>query len=259
MYSTQVFYFIQRQIVVLLTGDSPRSYMPFYAKPITIHKGVDNQIQFQFLNQAQKTVDITGKEIICRLISYDGTRVLLKKSLTLQYPVTGIAALVVTPTEIENIDAQKCYYSLEIPVGTFNYPVYLDQLCGARGDVNIVNSVLPNFVPSDNVTIPTDQIFPNTDPTLCNTLAGTTLTYFTSVISTDDNPIITLQASYTEYSGNVTIEGSTLPTSGWYIIGNVHQYSNYTDTEGYVIEGQHPYIRMKFSSSYGQVDNVLAR
>ena len=61
MYSTQVFVYTQRQIVVLLSGYSPRSYMPQYAKPLTLHKGVDNQIQFQFLNQQQKPVDITGK------------------------------------------------------------------------------------------------------------------------------------------------------------------------------------------------------
>ena len=46
MFSTQVFIYTQRQIVVLLSGYSPRSYMPQYAKPLTLHKGVDNQIQF---------------------------------------------------------------------------------------------------------------------------------------------------------------------------------------------------------------------
>ena len=35
--------------------------MPVYAKPLTLNKGVDNKIQFQFLNQEQKPVDITGK------------------------------------------------------------------------------------------------------------------------------------------------------------------------------------------------------
>ena len=53
--------------------------MPQYAKTLTLHKGVDNQIQFQFLNQEQKPIDITGKEITCRIISYDGSQVLLNK------------------------------------------------------------------------------------------------------------------------------------------------------------------------------------
>ena len=84
MYSTQVFIYTQRQIVVLLSGYSPRSYMPQYAKPLTLHKGVDNQIQFQFLNQQQKPVDITDKSIVCRIINNTGGEVLLQKALTLQ-------------------------------------------------------------------------------------------------------------------------------------------------------------------------------
>ena len=107
MYSTQVFVYTQRQTVVLLSGNSPRSYMPQYAKPLTLHKGVDNQIQFQFLNQDQKPQDITGKEITCRIISYDGKEILIQKALTLQLPLTGIAALYLNPAELENIVPQK--------------------------------------------------------------------------------------------------------------------------------------------------------
>ena len=87
MYSTQVFLYTQRNVVVLLSGFSPRSYMPQYAKPLTLHKGVDNQIQFQFLNQQQKPVDITGKVITCRIINYEGSMLLLSKSLTLDSSV----------------------------------------------------------------------------------------------------------------------------------------------------------------------------
>jgi len=140
--------------------------MPQYAKPLTLHKGVDNMIQFQFLNQQQKPVDITGKSITCRIINYQGNELLLQKALTLQLPATGIAALMLGPADIESFDAQKCYYSLEIPVGEFDYPVFVDQNAGARGDLNIVNSVLPSFVPSMPVTIPTGQSFPNNNSLL---------------------------------------------------------------------------------------------
>ena len=157
MYSTAVFYYTQRQIVVLLTGTSPRRYMPVYAKTLTLHKGVDNQIQFQFLNQEQKPVDITGKSITCRILNYQANEILVQKALTLQLPLTGIAALILNPADLENIDPQKCYYTLEIPVGDFDFPVFVDSNAGARGDTNIVNSILPSFVPSMPITIPTGQ------------------------------------------------------------------------------------------------------
>ncbi len=256
MYSTQVFIYTQRQIVVLLSGYSPRSYMPQYAKPLTLHKGVDNQLQFQFLNQEQKPVDITGKSITCRIINYTGGEILLQKALTLQLPVTGIAALFVNSADLENIDAQRCYYSLEIPVGEFDYPVFVDQNSAARGDLNIVNSVLPNFIPSQAVTIPTGQPFPNLNPN--SNSNSTAQTFYSSVVNTNDNPILSLQTEYAGYYGNVIIEGSTIVDGDWYPITTV-AYSNVTDTKGYVVTGFHPYIRMQFVSNVGVVSNILAR
>lgn len=256
MYSTSVFYFTQRQIVVLLSGLSVRKYMPVYSKPLTLHKGVDNQIQFQFLNQEQKPVDITGKEITCRILSSDGNEILIQKALTLQFSATGIAALILNASDLVDIDAQKAYYTLEIPVNEFDFPVFVDPNAGARGDMNIVNSILPNFVPSMPVTIPTGQGYPNLSevPNANNTV----YTYYSSVINTSDNPILTLQAHYIDYFGDVLIEGSTIVDGDWYPI-QLHSYDEVTDTYGYTVRGYHPYVRMSFISSKGAVSNILAR
>ncbi len=256
MYSTSVYYYIPRQIVVLLTGNSPRKYMPQYAKPLTLNKGVDNRIQFQFLNQEQKPVDITGKSITCRVINNDGTTVLINKALDLDYALTGIASLNLNAAEIENINPQKAYYSLEIPVGEFDYPVFVDQNAGARGDMNIVNSVLPSFVPSANISIPTGQPFPNLD--INNNPLPNGNTYYSSVINTEDNPILTIQTTYFEFNGDVTILGSTQPDTEWYPI-TTHTYANTSDTYGYTIRGYHPFVKMQFMSNAGAVTNILAR
>lgn len=256
-YSTSVYVYFQRQIVVALIGNSARKYMPVYSKTLTIHKGVDNCIQFQFLNQDEKPIDLTGKEITCRIINPEGNALLLRKALTLKLPLTGIAELQLNAAEIEDFPAQKAYYSLEIPVGTFDYPVYVDQNAGARGDMNIVNSVLPSFVPSSNVTIPTGQPFPNLslnypDPT------PSPYIYYSSVINTQDNPILTIQTSFVDFNGDVAILGSTLVDGEWYIIDS-DTYANVTDTYGYTIKGYHPYVKMQFTSNAGAVTNILAR
>ena len=208
--------------------------MPVYAKPLTLHKGVDNQLQFQFLNQEQKPVDITGKSITCRILNYEGNQVLLQKALTLQLPATGICALILNAADLENIDAQKCYYTLEIPVNEFDYPVFVDQNAGARGVLNIVNSVLPNS-------------------------GSNTLTYYSSVLSTNDNPILTIQTEYIEYYGNTVIQGSSLVDADWYDITTTEDVANNTQTVGYVIQGFHPYVRMAFTSNSGAVANILTR
>ena len=234
--------------------------MPVYAKTLMLHKGVDNQIQFQFLNQEQKPVDITGKNITCRIINYDGTEVLINKALTLQLPATGIAALMLEAVDLENIDAQRCHYSLEIPVGDFDYPVFVDPAAGARGDINIVDSVLPSFVPSQVVTIPTGQPFPNLDSnnSIENALPNAN-TYYTSIINTENNPVLTIQAHYYQFNGDVVVEGTTNQQgTDWYPITTV-AYSNVTDTKGYTIKGYHPFVRMQFTSNTGAVSNILAR
>lgn len=234
--------------------------MPVYAKPLTLNKGVDNQIQFQFLNQEQKPVDITGKTITCRVLNNAGTEILLQKTLTLQYATNGIAALIVNASEIENIIAQKGFYSLEIPVNEFDYPVFVDQNAGARGDMNIVNSVLPSFVPSESVSIPTGQPFPNLDinNNINNVLPNST-TYYSSIINTYNNPLLTIQATLHEYNGDVVIEGTTNQQgTDWYPI-QLHAYYNETDTLGWTIRGYHPYVRLSFTSNTGEVSHILTR
>ena len=258
MYSTAVFYYIQRQIVVLLTGNSPRRYMPVYAKPLTLHKGVDNQIQFQFLNQDQKPVDITGKSITCRILNYQGNELLIQKALDLQLPLTGIAALTLNPADLIDIVPQKCYYTLEIPVGDFDFPVFVDSNAGARGDINIVNSVLPSFIPSYEVTIPTGQPFPNLQVGNLD-LPGNSQTYYSSTIQSNDNPVMTFQVRYNDFYGNVAILGSTIEDNDWYPITADTNLANVTDTRGYVIKGFHPYVRLQFVSNYGEIGNILVR
>jgi hypothetical protein len=229
--------------------------MPQYAKPLTLHKGVDNRIQFQFLNQEQKPVNVTGKSITCRILNYDGTEVLVRKALDLDFALTGIASLRLNAAEIEDIPAQKAYYTLEIPEGTFDFPVFVDQNAGARGDMNSVNSILPSFVPSEIVTIPTGQPFPNIN----NSSGNTNLVYYTSVINTQDNPILTIQTQYEEYYGNVTILGSSIVDGDFYVIQADDDLANVTETKGYTIYGYHPFVKVEFTSNSGAVTNILAR
>jgi hypothetical protein len=228
--------------------------MPQFSKTLVLNKGVDNRIQFQFLNQEQKPVSILGKTITCRVLNYDGTKILLKKALTPDLPVTGIMSLVLNAAEIENIPPQKAYYSLEIPVGSFDFPVFIDQNSGARGDLNIVDSVLPSFVASEIVTIPSGQTFPN----LHSNTENTTYTYYSSVINTNDNPILTIQTQYNQYEGNLVIQGSTLIDGEWYTI-TTDQYADTSETKGYTVHGYHPYVRLQFNSTRGEVSNILVR
>jgi len=243
-YTTSVYTYTVRQIVVVLSGTSPRKYMPVYSKPLTLNKGVDNQLQFQFLNQEQKPVDLSSiatanQQISFRALNSDGTKILFRKALTPVLDVNGIFVLNTTPGEIEDISAQQGSYSLEWPSGNLN---------------------LPSFVPSQVVTIPNDQTLPNANAN-ANSEA---VTFFSSVINTTDNPVLSTSIDWANYVGNLTIQGSTLVDSDYYDI-NSYRYGNAANgavengTLGYTINGYHPFIRLKFHANVGNIVTILAR
>jgi hypothetical protein len=254
MYSTPVFFYHQRQIVVIASGTSPRRFMPQFSKTLTLHRGVDNQIQFKFVNQEQKGINLTGKSITCRIISDDGTAILLSKTLELQWAATGIAALLVSADDLVDVSAQRCHYSLEIPDGSFNYPVFVDGSAGARGKIDILDSVLPSHILSNSVSIPTGQMLPNVNPLAnVNTPA---ITYYSSTIHGGAQRL-TIQAHLADYTGNIIVQGSS-DGATWYPIDD-HHYASTTDTIGTTVSGVHPEIRVGFVSNCGSVTNLLSR
>jgi hypothetical protein len=260
---TLVYLYNQRQSVVLLEqqANPSRRYQTVYAKELMIHRGVDNLIEFAFINQEQKPVDITNKEITCRLISYNGSEVLLQKALVPLYAATGITTLQLSVADIEAIQAQKCYYSLEIPVGMFDYPVFVDSAGGARGVINVVNSVLPYHVSSNIVTVPSHL---KPEP-------GVPRTYWSSVIDTRGYPDLTVQVFFEYFTGTIQYQASTVADfSSVYDLTTEYTYTANTGTEGFSIHGYHPYVRLKivnngtypvntFNQLSGDVVNILSR
>lgn len=252
MYSTSVILNIPRQLVVLNIGNSPRGYNNMYAKNLTLHKGVDNRIQFQFINQDQKPVDITDKDVTIRVISSEGDKLLLSKVLVPLLPLKGITEFQVTSQELLDITAQQCYYSLEIPLDSFNVPVFMDNGSGARGDITIVNSVLPRYVGATTITIPTHPLLNPSNP----------VPYYSNIYATPGNPITSLQLFYSEYKGGVQIQGSTSNANDafWYDINDLIDIPNAsTFTGGYTVHGFHPFLRLKMISGEGELTKILVR
>ena len=248
MYSTSVYYYRPKVISVIYHGESTRRYQIVYAKNLTLNKGIDNKLQFQFLNQEQKPVDITGKTISFRLINTEGNTVLLQKSLALLLPLTGIATLTVLESELLEIDAQLASYSLEITEGNLNLPIFTNSEASARGTIAIVDSILPKHTPSIEVSIPSHGNVSNT---------GTT--YYSSVIGRTGSSVTTIQTTLSEYSGNITFQGSTEVDVNYYDITSLNGYSNESATIGTTLEGYHPYIKIQFYSTAGNVSNVMVR
>lgn len=252
---TQVYFFNQRQQVVLLdsgTSVASRRYEIVYAKELTVIKGVDNIVEFAFINQYQKPVDLTDKTITARIISADGKIVLLQKTLTSIYPITGLMSLQISDTEIDPVDVQKAFYTLSVTTGSYEYPAFTDAQGGSRGTMNIVNGVMPDFIPSLNVIIPSHP----------PVISGSPVTYSSSVIPTMNKSSFSVQLTFDSYTGSFQIMGSvTSDFSLPYDITTPQSLTDYTGSIGETIEGYHPYVKLVFvnESDVGDVTTILYR
>lgn len=248
MYSTSVYFYTPRQIVVLNVGNSPRRFNTVYAKTLKLHKGVDNRIQFQFLDQEQKPVNITGKEITIRIIDSTHSTVLVKKALTPILALNGLTELQLSSSELDDVIAQKAHYSVEIPDGAFNLPVFVAGDGGATGMMDIVDSVLPKHSPSMEIGIAS-----HAEPT------DTGITYYSDIMGTGYAEKLSIQSFLSSFTGTLTVQGSTTISSPeWYDVYDV-TYTDASESYLYSIEGFHPYIRIAINSTQGNVDKILAR
>jgi hypothetical protein len=113
--------------------------------------------------------------------------------------------------------------------------------------------VLPSFVQSRTISIPSNQSFPAADAT-ANSAA---VTFYTDAFPTNAKTT-TVQYTVTGFTGTVNVNGSTRSDGDWYSIDTV-DYVDESNTFGLTIEGFHPYIQLEFVSNCGTVTGVLVR
>ncbi len=261
MYSTPVYLYQQIQPVLLV--DISGSYFnarwnPVYAKSLKLNLGVDNVILFQFQNQDQKPVNITGGTFTFRIISQNGENLLYAKELTILNAALGRARVLITQAETLHFQAQPASWSIEMTSGVLNQAVLTDDYTGARGDIDIVNSVFPAFVASEELTIPNQA--PNAN------------VYYTSTVTTEGSSLTTFQIDTANLTGNLQVQGSsdaTAETVLWYdidfedlstgnTVGNI-TFDQSTQRIGINVAGYHPYIRLGFLENSGNVALITYR
>lgn len=261
MYSTTAYLYQQIQPVLLVDISGAyfdRRWDPVYAKNLTLNLGVDNVILFQFQNQDQKPVNISGATFTFRIISQNGEDLLFAKELTSLNNQLGRARVLITAEETTAMQAQPASYSLEISSGVLDQAVFTDDHCGARGTIDIVDSVFPRFVASDVLTIP--------DPSQPGNVR------YSSTLTTDGTRLTTMQLDFADFSGNLSVQGASVSadTNGeWYDIPfqdletgntvNQLELDSTTARRGINIAGYHPYIRLELDISGGAVDLITYR
>ena len=272
MYSTTVY--LYQQITKVLLVDTSGGYFtarydPVYAKQLTVNKGVDNVLLFEFINQEEKPVNITGSTFMFRLMNQTGDQLLVEKPMVTLSATLGRVKVVLDNEDTINITAQPGSYSIQRTAGDYVQAAYVDANSGARADCNIVNSVLPAFVPSEVLTIPTiygkaQQLVPGPTnwpdwalyPQPVNTTQLTE--FFSSHMPTNGQSLTTVKMDLDHFTGTVKFQAAETYESVWYDVTSSQQFLNETSTQYFNVVGFHPLIRAAFNNSQGSQAQATA-
>ena len=271
MYSTQAYIYQQiAQVLLIDTGDGETftyRYNPVYAKPLTINKGVDNVLLFEFINQQEKPVNITGSTFLFRAISTDGDRLLVEKEMVILNAPTGRAKVTLTTADLLEVLAQPANYSIQRSSGNLVEAVFTNAQAGARAPVDIVDSILPQHVPSASLTIPTTKLsaqmsydgtawgqYPNNpfwygNPNGGNYWNSFSNTEFYSSFIEPVNSVTTVQMTLDGYTGTIKAQAAENYQSIWYNVTDSTTYLNKTGTIHMNIVGWYPLLRVCFNNS----------
>jgi len=265
MYSTTVY--LYQQIIKVLLVDTSGGYFtyrydPVYAKQLTVNKGVDNVLLFEFINQEQKPVNITGSTFVFRLMNQTGDQLLVEKPMVTLSATLGRVKVVLDNEDTINITAQPGSYSIQRTAGDYVQAAYVDANSGARADCNIVDSVLPAFVPSEMLTIPTiygkaQQLQPGPTnypdwaltPQPVNTTQLTE--FYSSHIPTSGQSLTTVKMDLDHYTGTIKFQAAETYESVWYDVTESWEFFDETSTQYFNIVGFHNLIRAGFNNSQG--------
>jgi hypothetical protein len=271
MYSTQAYIYQQITRVLLIDTGAGETftyrYDPVYAKRLTINKGVDNVLLFEFINQEEKPVNITGSSFVFRAIDQKGTKLLVDEPLVILNGPTGRAKVTLSAEQLLEIQAQPANYSITRTSGNLTEAVFTNAQAGARAPVDIVNSVMPAFVPSSELTIPTIELsnqvqyggtaygqYPGGSYWNGNPNGGSywnsynNTEYFSSFIE-PRSAVTTVQMDLIQYTGTIKAQWAENYQSLWYNITESTTYLNETKTIYMNIIGWYPLLRLAFNNS----------
>lgn len=272
MYSTTCYLYQQVTKVFLIDtsgGYFTIRYEPVYAKSLTVNKGVDNVLLFEFLNQDQKPVNITGSSFKFRMVNQAGDQLLLEKPMTILSASLGRVKVVLDTMDTINIEAQPASYSIERTSGDYVQAVYVNANAEARADCNIVDSVFPEFIPSAECVIPTPYGRAQYAGTLSTNWPDWALTpqpqnsiqlteWFSSYIPSNQTGYTTIKFDLVGYTGTVKVQAAPNYESAWVNVSETREYFSDTVTDYFNIVGFHPLLRLAFNNSigYGAQGNV---
>jgi hypothetical protein len=266
MYSTTAYLYQQRYPVLLI--DTSGAYFtarwdPVYSKPITVNKGVDNVLLFEFVNQDQKPVNITGSEFTFRLINQEGDQIIAEEPMEILSAVYGRAKVTLSRNVCDLFDAQTGSYSIERYSGNLHQSAFVDEGANGRGVAYILDSTFPQYEPSATVTMPTiygPEGYPSAAPYTnrpdwalpVNAPPPSFVENYSSYVNGQPTGTGTFIVKLNTFTGNLKVQAAETYESVWYDASD--SYAFYANTSNTVINvyGFHNLLRLAVNQYGGQ-------
>ncbi len=141
MYSTKIYLYKQSHVGTFFDSNLTSTvHLPrtnyVYSKILKVVKGVDTVLEFQFLNQDQKPINLENTTLTFKLISEN--TVLLSKVLTIVTPAKGKATITLTNNDLSAVETQRANYSIERVFNSLTEFAYVDEQAGTQGVMDIL-------------------------------------------------------------------------------------------------------------------------
>ena len=180
---------------------------------------------------------------------------------------TGRAKVTLTTADLLEVLAQPANYSIQRSSGNLTEAVFTNAQAGARAPANIVDSILPQHVPSASLTIPTTKLsaqasydgttwgqYPANpywggNPNGGNYWNSFSNTEFYSSFIEPINSVTTVQMTLDGYTGTIKAQAAENYQSIWYNVTESTTYLDKTETIHMNIVGWYPLLRLCFNNS----------
>ena len=118
-------------------------YRPVYSRQLKVYKGIDNTIQFRFLNADQKPVDVSTENI--KFVAYDESRIKVLELTATATATKGLATLILGKSDLVDLPQQYLKYAVYFDDGSAGQTLtYSDSHFGNGGTIYLDAGLFPD-------------------------------------------------------------------------------------------------------------------
>lgn len=262
MSSTYTLYIFAEQHQ-LNVSSQVNSNMTMYDKNILLYHGLDNKLNFAFLDQDRNKYDLTGDTVYFRVQDIESKETIFAKTMTVDSAINGTASVSFTATELYEVADGFYNFTAYVEDATKTQSVvYTDRAGQITGTLEIIDGAIPKARPTQTTTAFTLRNTYN----YSDNLSGASERNLTA-----RNHTISLYS--TNFTGNVRIEGNLDDTpstsdSDWFPIDVVGMGINditmtaHTGPTPFFFQSSSRHIRVRYkagSGNSGTFDKMLLR